>query len=50
MTRNPPVSRVEALGRSRGGLTTAIHLAADTRCRPISRVATAGHRHDCAAL
>jgi hypothetical protein len=28
----------EALGRSRGGLTSKIHLAADTRCRPISRV------------
>ncbi|MBA8823966.1 hypothetical protein FHX42_001295 [Saccharopolyspora lacisalsi] len=24
----------EALGRSRGGLTTKIHLAADLRCRP----------------
>jgi hypothetical protein len=36
----------EALGRSRGGLTSKIHLAADTRCRPIARVTTAGHRHD----
>jgi transposase len=34
------------LGRSRGGLTTKIHLAADRRCRPVSRVLTAGHRHD----
>jgi transposase len=40
----------EALGRSRGGLTTKIHLAADTRCRPISRITTAGHRHDCLAF
>jgi hypothetical protein len=27
-----------ALGRSRGGLTSKIHLAADSRCRPICRV------------
>ena len=31
-------------------MTTKIHLAADTRCRPISRVTTAGHRHDCLAF
>lgn len=36
----------EALGRSRGGLSTKIHLAADSRCRPISRTTTAGQRHD----
>lgn len=42
--------RGEALGRSRGGLTTKIHLAADTRCRPLSRITTAGHRHDCLAF
>lgn len=40
----------ESLGRSRGGLTTKIHLAADSRCRPISRVTTAGHRHDSLAF
>ncbi len=28
----------EAIGRSRGGLTTKIHLAADLRCRPIARL------------
>jgi len=28
----------EAIGRSRGGLTSKIHLAADRRCRPIARV------------
>lgn len=33
----------EALGRSRGGLTTKIHLAADARARPISRVITPGN-------
>jgi transposase len=38
------------LGRSRGGLTCKIHLAADTRCRPVSRVTTAGHRHDSLAF
>lgn len=40
----------EALGRSRGGLTTKIHLAADTRCRPISRATTGGQRHDSLAF
>lgn len=40
----------ESLGRSRGGLTSKIHLAADTRCRPISRVTSAGHRHDSLAF
>ena len=40
----------EALGRSRGGLSTKIHLAADTRCRPISRATTGGHRHDSIAF
>ena len=38
------------MGRSRGGLTSKIHLAADIRCRPISRVTTAGHRHDSLAF
>lgn len=36
----------EALGRSRGGLTTKIVLAGDSRARPVSRATTAGHRHD----
>ena len=31
----------EAIGRSRGGLTTKIHLAADLRCRPIARLTSA---------
>jgi transposase len=34
------------LGRSRGGLTTKIHLAADTGCRPLVRVTSAGQRND----
>jgi hypothetical protein len=34
------------LGRSRGGLTTKVHLAADRRCRPVARVITAGQRGD----
>ncbi len=49
-TKSAGKPRREALGRSRIGLTTKIHLAADTRCRPISRVTTAGHRHGCAQL
>lgn len=40
----------EALGRSRGGLSTKIHLSADTRCRPLTRVTTAGQRHDSLAF
>jgi len=40
----------EGIGRSRGGLTSKIHLAADRRARPISRVTTAGHRHDSLAF
>jgi transposase len=35
------------LGRSRGGLTTKIHLAADLRCRPITRILTPGQHADC---
>ena len=38
------------MGRSRGGLTSKIHLAADARCRPIARITTAGHRHDSLAF
>jgi transposase len=31
-------------------LSTKIHLAADTRCRPVARVVTAGQRHDSVAF
>jgi transposase len=34
------------LGRSRGGLTSKIHLAADRRCRPMAFVLTAGQAAD----
>jgi transposase len=37
----------EGLGRSRGGLSTKIHLAADRRCRPITRITTPGQHGDC---
>ncbi len=40
----------EALGRSRGGLSTKIVLAAGRRARPLSRIITAGHRHDSTAF
>jgi transposase len=40
----------EALGRSRGGLTSKIHLLADARCRPLARVTSAGQRHDSLAF
>lgn len=38
------------MGRSRGGLTTKIHLSADACCRPLSRVTSAGQRHDSLAF
>jgi transposase len=34
------------MGRSRGGLSTKVHLLADTRCRPLARIITAGQRGD----
>ncbi|WP_406349618.1 IS5 family transposase [Streptomyces sp. NBC_00144] len=34
------------LGRSRGGLTTKIHLATEQGQKPLSLLFTAGHRHD----
>jgi transposase len=40
----------EALGRSRGGLSTKIHLLADSRCRPLARLTSAGQRHDSLAF
>ena len=40
----------EALGRSRGGVTTKIHLVADLRCRPLARLTSAGQRHDSLAF
>jgi hypothetical protein len=38
------------LGRSRGGLTTKIHLAADQRCRPVAFITSEGQRHDSIAF
>jgi len=40
----------EALGRSRGGVTTKIHLSSDGKGRPLSIVLTAGQRHDSTQL
>ncbi|WP_434600081.1 hypothetical protein [Streptomyces sp. A5-4] len=34
------------LGRSRGGLTSKIHVAADRRCRPLAFVLTPGQAGD----
>jgi hypothetical protein len=44
--KNPDVAR-EALGRSRGGWTTKIHLVADRWCRPIARLTSPGQHADC---
>ena len=38
------------MGRSRGGLTSKIHLLADPGCRPLARVTSAGQRHDSQAF
>ncbi|MFJ2034391.1 IS5/IS1182 family transposase, partial [Streptosporangium sp. NPDC087985] len=34
------------LGRSRGGLTSKVHLSADRRCRPLSFLLTPGQAAD----
>ncbi|MFD9831143.1 transposase [[Kitasatospora] papulosa] len=39
-----------ALGRSRGGLTTKIHLATDSRCQPLAFVLTPGQSGDAPAF
>ncbi|OKI06336.1 transposase [Streptomyces sp. CB02923] len=38
--------KAAALGRSRGGLTSKVHLAAERRCRPLSFVLTPGQAAD----
>jgi transposase len=45
----PKKSRVgdEALGRSRGGLSTKLHLLADAKGRPLHVLLGAGQQHDC---
>jgi len=40
----------EALGRSRGGLTSKIHLLADSECRPLAPLTSSGQRHGCLAF
>ena len=41
--------KAEALGRSRGGFSTKIHAATDTRGRPLRILVTGGQRHDVTA-
>ena len=54
--KNPPLWMHRArqgpggAGRSRGGLTSKIHLLADAGCRPLARVTSAGQRHDSLAF
>ncbi len=40
----------EALGRSRGGLTSKVHVSCDGRGRPLSVVVTPGQRHESTQL
>ncbi len=47
--KGKPVQR-EALGRSRGGLSTKLHLAADAKSRPLGFITTLGQRHDSVAF
>jgi transposase len=47
--KEKPVQR-EALGRSRGGLSTKLHIAADSRSRPLGFITTLGQRHDSVAF
>ncbi|RKT02212.1 DDE family transposase [Streptomyces sp. 3211.6] len=56
-TRPGPAKRAPAgepadhgIGRSRGGLSTKIHLASDARCRPLAFVLTAGQAGDAPAF
>jgi transposase len=46
----PNYKNREALGRSRGGLTSKIHLLADSGCRPLARVTSSGQRNDSQAF
>lgn len=46
--RDEPVDH--ALGRSRGGLSTKVHLAADRRARPLAFTVTAGQAGDAPAF
>ncbi|WP_391647967.1 transposase, partial [Streptomyces violarus] len=43
----PRFAAGQGLGRSGGGLTTKLHLAADGKCRPLSLVITPGQEADC---
>ncbi|MFI5553489.1 IS5 family transposase [Streptomyces sp. NPDC051738] len=45
-----PASPDHALGRSRGGLSTKVHLAADGRARPLAFTVTAGQAGDAPAF
>ncbi|MFF8968891.1 IS5 family transposase [Streptomyces sp. NPDC014995] len=48
--RPTPASADHALGRSRGGLSTKVHLAADGRARPLAFTVTAGQAGDAPAF
>lgn len=50
--KGPPAGEPadHAIGRSRGGLTTKIHLASDAQCRPLAFVLTAGQAGDAPAF
>lgn len=43
----PDTLKRPTLGRSRGGLTSKIHLACDGRGRPLGFILTGGNTNDC---
>jgi len=48
--KGEPASADEALGRSRGGFSTKLHLGFEGRGRPVSVVLTGGQRHESTQL
>lgn len=48
LKKSPLEPADHALGRSRGGFCSKIHLVCDGNGNPLSAVVSAGHRHDCA--
>ena len=47
--RGQRATRDEAVGRSRGGLTTKVHVRSDGNGSPVVLLLSAGHRHDTTA-
>jgi len=46
----PDIQAANALGRSRGGLSTKLHMACNGKARPLALLVTPGQRHECTQL